>query len=164
MSESGREPLPEPMPERSYRRASALVRLDHVLGGGDPERPALTYGDRTLTYAQLSDQVARVANGLHTHGVRRGDRVLVYAEKRIETAVALLAIAAAGAVLVPANPLLRTLQLAHVIKDCDPRMVITTARRWEAVRPALAPDSSVSSVVLIGADSPEPTAAHFFPL
>lgn len=134
------------------------VRVDHLLRGGDPQRPALTFMAETLTYAQLSDRVARVANGLHARGVRRGDRVVVYAEKRIETVVALLAIAAAGAVLVPVNPLLRTLQLAHIVGDCAPRAVITTARRWETVRRALAPDTSVRFAVLIGATGPGPLA------
>jgi acyl-CoA ligase (AMP-forming) (exosortase A-associated) len=147
------------MSEQAGPRACAPVRLDHVLGGGDPGRPALTFGSQTLTYAQLSERVARVASGLHARGVRRGDRVVIYAEKRIETAVALLAVAAAGAVLVPANPLLRSLQLAHVVKDSGARMVITTARRWETVRPALTPEASVSSVVLIGADDPGSVAA-----
>jgi len=147
------------LPAPAGRRVSAPVRLDHVLRGGDPDRPALTFGDRTLTYTQVRDLVARVANGLHARGVRRGDRVVVYAEKRIETAVALLAIAASGAVLVPANPLLRTPQLAHVVEDCAARMVITTGRRWETVSAALAPDTSVRSAVLIGADGPEPVTA-----
>jgi len=142
------------MSEQAGPRALAPVRLDHVLRGGDPGRPALTFGSETLTYAQLSERVARAANGLHERGIRRGDRVLIYAEKRIETAVALLAVAAAGAVLVPANPLLRSLQLAHVVKDSGARMVITTARRWETVRPALTPETSVSSVVLMGVDDP----------
>ncbi|MEZ0109826.1 acyl-CoA ligase (AMP-forming) (exosortase A-associated) [Catenulispora sp. EB89] len=150
--------LPE-LPAPAGRRVSAPVRLDHVLRGGDPDRPALTFGARTLTYAQARDLVARVANGLHARGVRRGDRVVVYVEKRIETAVALLAIAAAGAVLVPANPLLRTPQLAHVVEDCAARMVITTGRRWETVSAALAPDTSVRAAVLIGADGPEPVTA-----
>jgi acyl-CoA ligase (AMP-forming) (exosortase A-associated) len=142
------------MSEQAGSRAFAPVRLDHVLRGGGPGRPALTFGSQTLTYAQLSERVARVANGLRARGVRRGDRVVIYAEKRIETAVALLAVAAAGAVLVPANPLLRSLQLAHVVKDSGARMVITTARRWETVRPALTPDTSVSSVLLMGPDDP----------
>ncbi|MCX4750471.1 acyl-CoA ligase (AMP-forming), exosortase A system-associated [Kitasatospora sp. NBC_01287] len=130
------------------------VRLDQLLGRGAPDRPAVTFRSETLSYAELSDRVARVAAGLHALGVRRGDRVVVHAEKRIETVVALLAIAAAGAVLVPVNPLFRTLQLAHVVQDCAPRVVITTTERWEAVRQALAPDSSVEHAVLIGATAP----------
>ena len=148
MSERTNHPAPAPA------TAPAPVRLDHILRGGDPDRPALTFGDETLTYAQLSDRVARVANGLHGLGVRRGDRVVVYAEKRIETAVALLAIAAAGAVLVPANPLLRSPQLAHVVEDCAARVVITTVRRWETVSAALTPGGSVTAAVLIGAEDP----------
>ena len=143
------------MPETVGARVCAPVRLDHLLRNGDPERPAVTFMAETLTYAQLSEQVARMANGLHLRGVRRGDRVVIYAEKRIETVVALLAIAAAGAVLVPVNPLLRPLQLAHVIKDCEPRAVITTARRWKTVSEALDPDTSVEFGVLIGVTASE---------
>jgi len=142
------------MPEAVGGRAPVPVRLDQLLGCGDPDRPAVTFMAETLTYAQLSDRVARTANRLHARGVRRGDRVVLYAEKRIETVVALLAIAAAGAVLVPVNPLLRTRQLGHVVEHCAPRAVITTTRKWETVRQALAPDTSVEFAVLIGAARP----------
>ena len=63
--------------------------------------PALTHEDRTVDYATLADQVVRVAGGLRAIGVARGDRVAVFAEKRIETVVALWATSAAGGVFVP---------------------------------------------------------------
>jgi len=131
----------------------SLVRVDQLTGCGDPDRPAVTFKAETLTYAQLADRVARAANGLHALGVRRGDRVAVYAEKRVETVVALLAIAAAGAVFVPLNPLFKTRHLAYVIEDCAPVVMITTTERWETIRTALTPDSPVNHVVLIGATS-----------
>lgn len=134
---------------------AALVRVDQLVGRGDPARPALTFKAETLTYADLADRVARVAAGLHALGIRRGDRVAVYAEKRVETVVALLAIAAAGAVMVPVNPLFRTRHLAHVIGDCTPRAVVTTTERWETVRLALADNPSVEHVVLLGASTVE---------
>ena len=37
--------------------------------------PALTYGERTVTYATLADQVLRMAGGLQGIGVERADRV-----------------------------------------------------------------------------------------
>jgi len=117
--------------------AAAPVRLDQLLGRGAPGDPALTHKDRTLTYAELADQVARVAHGLHRLGVRRGDRVAVYAEKRLETVVALFAAAAAGAVLVPLNPLFKARHIAHVATDCTPKVVLTTAERRATVREAV---------------------------
>lgn len=133
------------------RETRSLVRVDQLLGCGDPDRPALTFKSRTLTYGELADRVARVASGLHALGVRRGDRVAVYAEKRLETVVALLAIAAAGAVFVPVNPLFKTRHLAYVIRDCAPRVVLTTTERWATVRAVLGQHPSVEHVVLFGA-------------
>jgi acetyl-CoA synthetase len=56
---------------------------------------------RTLTYRELSDQVASFASGLRSLGVKPGDRVAVYLPLTVECAVAVLAIGAIGAVLIP---------------------------------------------------------------
>jgi acyl-CoA ligase (AMP-forming) (exosortase A-associated) len=135
---------------RAGRPPALPVRADQLLGYGAPGDPALTFRSLTLSYAQLREQVARVASGLHALGVGRGDRVAVYAEKRIETVVALLATSAAGAVFVPVNPLARPRQLGHVLADCGPRAVITTTQRQATVRAALDPAAPAGSLVLIG--------------
>jgi acetoacetyl-CoA synthetase len=51
----------------------------------------------TLTYAQLYDQVARLAQSLRELGIAPGDRVVAYMPNLIETAVAMLAAASVGA-------------------------------------------------------------------
>lgn len=135
--------------------SAGVLRVDQLVGCGDAARPAVTVGPLTLTYAELAEQVARATRGLHALGVRRGDRVALYAEKRIETVVALLAIAAAGGVFVPLNPLFKGRQVKHVLADCTPRVVVTTTQRWATVRAALPTDDQsadppVEHVVLIG--------------
>ncbi|HEV3169860.1 MAG TPA: acyl-CoA ligase (AMP-forming), exosortase A system-associated [Actinocrinis sp.] len=137
-------------------RRPPVTRVDRLIGYGDPDRPAVTYKSETLTYRQLADQVARVANGLHGLGVRRGDRVAVYAPKQLETVVALLAVSAAGGIFVPVNPLFKARHLAHVAADCGARVMITTAERLDTVRAAL--PASVEHVVLIGPAAPATTA------
>ncbi|MFE6038299.1 acyl-CoA ligase (AMP-forming), exosortase A system-associated [Streptomyces sp. NPDC056452] len=131
------------------------VRLDQLTGHGDPERPALTFRSRTLTYADLADRVTRAANGLRGLGVRRGDRVAVYSEKRIEAVVAFLAVSAAGAVLVPVNPVFRTRHLAHILSDSGARTLITTAERLDTVRAAVG-SSPVDHVVLVNGPDARP--------
>jgi acyl-CoA ligase (AMP-forming) (exosortase A-associated) len=126
------------------------IRVDQLVGRGDPDRPALTFKDVTLSYRELADRVARLAAGLRGLGVRRGDRVAVYAEKRIDTVVALLATSAAGAAFVPVNPLFKARHLGHVIEDCTPRVVLTTPERLDTVRDALPLDTSVEHVVEFG--------------
>jgi acyl-CoA ligase (AMP-forming) (exosortase A-associated) len=146
------EAMTRPAPGPTARAvAGPAVRVDQLVGHGDPDRPAVTVGAVTLTYRELADQVARAACGLHTLGVRRGDRVVVYAEKRLETVVALLAAAAAGAVFVPVNPLFKQGQLAHVLRDCSPRVVVTTSERWRTVQ-AAAGNDAVRHVVVIGGE------------
>jgi acyl-CoA ligase (AMP-forming) (exosortase A-associated) len=128
------------------------IRVDELIGRGDPDRPALTFKDVTLSYRELADRVARLAAGLRGLGVRRGDRVAVYAEKRIDTVVALMAISAAGAAFVPVNPLFKARHLGHVIGDCAPRVMLTTAERMDTVRDSLPLDTSVEHVVEFGSE------------
>jgi long-chain acyl-CoA synthetase len=57
---------------------------------------------RSIAYAELADQVRRLAGGLVELGVKPGDRVMIVSENRPEWAVADLAIMAVGAISVPA--------------------------------------------------------------
>ena len=69
-----------------------------------PTKPAIRWvgnepGERRdITYRELKHQVARFANVLKEHGVRRGDRVCIYMPMVPETAVAMLACARIGAI------------------------------------------------------------------
>ncbi|HUK40415.1 MAG TPA: acetoacetate--CoA ligase [Candidatus Acidoferrales bacterium] len=53
---------------------------------------------RSMTYAQLYREVARLASALHDAGIVPGDRIVAYMPNLIETAVAMLATTAVGAV------------------------------------------------------------------
>lgn len=96
-------------------------------------RPALVDTAAELTYGQLADAVDRAQSGLQALALQRGDRVAVYLEKRVEAVVAAFAAAAAGGVLVPLNPALKAPQVAHVLRDAQPRVLVTSAARWRAL-------------------------------
>ncbi len=95
------------------------------------DRPALRVGEDELTRRELARAVAAHARRLQTLDVRPGDRVGVYTEGGIETPVALLGNAVAGVVSVPLNPALGEAELAHVLSDAAPRLVLS-ARPEEA--------------------------------
>ncbi|NLF53129.1 MAG: AMP-binding protein [Thauera phenolivorans] len=72
----------------------------------DPDRPALLWeGDdgsvRQHGYAELDDEARRLAAGLASLGVARGDRVAIYLPMVPEAAIVLLACARLGAIAVP---------------------------------------------------------------
>ncbi len=87
----------------------------------DPKVPA-----RHITYAELHDQVCRLANVLKAHGVRRGDRVVLYMPMIPEAAYAMLASARIGAIHSVVFGGFSPDALANRINDCDAKVVITS--------------------------------------
>ncbi len=76
--------------------------LDRHVGAGRGSKVAFHFegepGDtRSITYAELLDEVQRLAAGLRERGVRRGDRVAIYLPMIPEAAVAMLACTRIGA-------------------------------------------------------------------
>lgn len=84
-------------------------------------------------------------------GLQRGERLAVYLEKRIETVVALFGAAAAGAVFVPVNPLLKDEQVAYILADCNVRVLVTSAERLRALLPVLPSCPDLRTIVVTGA-------------
>jgi len=83
-------------------------------------------GDRrTLTYAELLDEVCRCANALRSLGVARGDRVAIYLPMIPELPVAMLACARIGAIHSVVFAGFSARALADRIEDADARVVIT---------------------------------------
>ena len=140
------------------------TRLHHLIEHtaiGRPEGAALSAGDTTLDYAELWRGVAAVGAGLRELGLARGDRVAVFAEKRIETVLAIFGTSVADGLFVPVNPVLRAAQVRHIVRDCAARFLITTADRLPALLPMLGEAPSVEHVLVIGAPpgfKPDPAA------
>ena len=83
-----------------------------------PDYVALKYGNQTLSYADLHAELESFSSGVMSIGLERSARVAIYAEKRFETVIAMFGTSMAGGVYVPINPLLKTEQVMHIMKDC----------------------------------------------
>ena len=79
---------------------------------------------RTLTFGQLRTEVARAATGLRALGVAKGDRVAVFLPLTLECAVAVLAIGAIGAVLIPVFSGYGADAIAGRLRDAEARVLI----------------------------------------
>ncbi|MGC0377474.1 acyl-CoA synthetase [Streptomyces sp. SAI-229] len=84
------------------------------------DRPALRFGERSLTYGELASAAGAVAGELA--GARR---VAVWATPALETAVAVTAALAAGVTVVPLNPKSGGKELGHILTDSAPDLVLT---------------------------------------
>ncbi len=129
-----------------------------------PERPALSYKDATVGYAELWGQAQAVAAQLHRLGVQRGDRVAIWLEKRIETVAAMFAASVADAVFVPANHVLKPAQVAHILRDSGARILITSADRLPQLADALEGAAPTAAIVVGGsAHAPAGITVHAWP-
>ncbi|MDQ0990669.1 acyl-CoA synthetase [Streptomyces sp. V3I7] len=108
-----------------------MSSLFPALTGGPGEQVALRFGDRTLTYAQL-----RSAAGAVAARVRDAGRVAVWATPELETAVGVVGVLLAGAAAVPLNPKSGEKELAHILSDSGPALVL--AAPGAGLPPALA--------------------------
>jgi fatty-acyl-CoA synthase len=91
-----------------------------------PDKPALVFFGRVLSYAGLQRQAEQLAARLHGMGVRKGDRVLLVMQNCPQLVIAHFAILRANAVVVPVNPMNRAEELKHYITDPDAKVAITT--------------------------------------
>ncbi|AXG82081.1 acyl-CoA synthetase [Streptomyces paludis] len=83
------------------------------------QRPALRFGDRALSHAELADAAGSVAAGLTGAG-----RVAVWATPTLGTAVGVVGALLAGVPVVPVNPGSGERELAHIIGDSAPTHVV----------------------------------------
>ena len=91
--------------------------LLHRTASRFPDRLAVAsrHQSRRMTWAQLSDSADRVARGLWSLGVRRGDRVGIWSTNCIEWVMLHMGCARVGAALVNVNPAYRSHELQYTL-------------------------------------------------
>jgi acyl-CoA ligase (AMP-forming) (exosortase A-associated) len=111
------------------RDSMLLAELVSVSAERSPDAAALAYGGSTRSYERLARDVGRFARAVLAAGISKQDRIAVYLEKRFEAVVAMFGAAAAGCVFVPINPVLKPAQVAYILRDCNVRLLVTSAER-----------------------------------
>ena len=99
-----------------------------------PDREALIFEDRRITYLELQSRVNRLASSLAALGVSSGDRVAIIQVNCNEYIEAYFATAKLDAVYVPMNFRTRVDELAFMINDAGPKVVLVGARYVDLVQ------------------------------
>lgn len=128
--------------------------LSHAVERG--EHSAIERDDVVLTYSELWVRLEYASEKFSAYGVSPFDRVVVIADKTIETTIALLSLLHLGAIAVPVHPSWKPSQLNHVIDDCEATLLI--ANRANLAQLSAIPDSTTLKTILLHNDcSPEKT-------
>jgi malonyl-CoA/methylmalonyl-CoA synthetase len=100
----------------SHTTASASL-LAPLQSAGDKE--AIRFGDRALSYGELRDVAAAVAQR-----IADTQRVAVWATPSLETCAAVVGALVAGIPAVPINPKSGERELGHIVRDSEPAVVL----------------------------------------
>ncbi len=105
-----------------------LSALLERAAASQPDGTALRLDDLVLTYTQLREAAGRMSTLLSAHGVQPGDRVGIMLPNVPAFPIAFYGALAAGAVVVPMNPLLKSREIAYYLSDSGARVVLA----WHA--------------------------------
>jgi malonyl-CoA/methylmalonyl-CoA synthetase len=101
-----------------------LDLLDASLRGRS-DAIGLEYGDGTYTFGQVESRSNRLAQFLIGKGFEPGDRLCVYLANCVEMIDLYLACVKAGIIFVPINILYREREISHILRDAEPRAVVS---------------------------------------
>src|SRR5215471_15060593 len=145
-------------------RMNAAIRLpldgahwvDHVArhAHAAPDRVAIRFEDRSITWSALNDRVRRVAAGFVAHGVEKGDRIAILMTNRPEFVEVALAANAIGAIGVPLNFRLAPDEAAYILSHSAAKVVVTDHLLAPLAAAAIATaDPAPKLTVVTGIDS-----------
>jgi fatty-acyl-CoA synthase len=126
-----------------------------------PDRPAVTDPDagKDYTYRELCERSSQVAAGLWDLGVRKGDRVAALMQNGVPLLDLLFACGRLGAILVPLNWRLSERELAALMQDVEPVVVVADTEYVQTAH-TTAPNTLVVDSRHSFAGAPEPPSVE----
>jgi carnitine-CoA ligase len=113
------------------------------------QKPLVTAGGTTWTYADTYEAAARCAGSLRSFGIHPGDRVAIICSNRIEFLEIVLGCAWLGAIAVPINVASRGPQLQHILSNCAARLLVMEAAYAENLSLLHPPELAIEAIWLI---------------
>ncbi|HEV7459139.1 MAG TPA: AMP-binding protein [Solirubrobacteraceae bacterium] len=104
--------------------ALTIPELFEAAAADVPDKPWLLHEDEAFTYAQARERIGRAAGALAELSVGRGDLVLATAANRPEYLFAWLAVMYLGAIHVAVNPRSTESELAGLVGQVEPKVVV----------------------------------------
>ena len=123
----------------------SLASMLRTLAAEQPDAPAVTLGDRTLSFAELDARSSQVAQALRAAGVGHGDRVAVLDKNAPTFYEVVFGAAKIGAVTIGLNFRLAGPEIAAIVTDSRPAVIVTAPEFRR-----LLPDDPAAEVIELG--------------
>jgi len=161
VSKEGRRGRIEPFPATEIGRSadgilhyrnihsSVLAMLEETVTAVPEQEAVVEVGGNRLTYRQLWDGAARVAGGLASEGVHKGDRVAIRLGNGSDWCLAFFGTLMAGAVVVPVNTRLADTEVDYVVSDSGASYVFQEGQPLPEGSPTVAEGLGLSDLAAI---------------
>jgi len=115
-----------------------------------PEKTALIFQGTHLSYKDLDENVNRLANGLKSLGIRKGDAVGILMTNSIQFVTSYYAIARLGGIIVPLNIMLKSDELKYILKDSQAKALLTMDSYLKVAKSAQESLPQLESIIVDG--------------
>jgi long-chain acyl-CoA synthetase len=119
-----------------------------------PDRPAFLY-PKEMTFKEFKEQMDIFSTALKNLGVKKGDRVALYAPNSIQWGISFYGLEKAGAILVPMNPLFKETEVAYEMNDSGAETIIVSHPEYSNVAAVKDKTKLKNIIVIESEDKPE---------
>jgi long-chain acyl-CoA synthetase len=120
-------------PLKVYKNAPPNVRAVWLSTAAFADRTYLVYENDRITYAEAHVLVASIANWLHAHGVKRGDRVAIAMRNFPEWMLIYWACVSVGVTVVGMNAWWTAEEMSYGFKDAQPKVAFVDPERMARI-------------------------------
>jgi fatty-acyl-CoA synthase len=114
-----------------------------------PDKAAIVYNDRRVTYREFAREATRVGNALRASGIQSGDRVAYLMPNIPEMLIAHFGVALAGAVLVAINTRLAPAEVRHICDHSGAKVLVVDADLHPTMAPVVGELATVREIVTV---------------
>jgi amino acid adenylation domain-containing protein len=111
------------------------------------EKDAFRCLDTSLSYGELDTRSSQLALHLNAIGVQKGDRIGIYMNRCLETAIAVYGILKSGAAYVPLDPFAPTLRTVSILVDCGIEILVTTKGQKKGITQITAKSAQIKTLI-----------------
>nr|WP_294945504.1 amino acid adenylation domain-containing protein [uncultured Mucilaginibacter sp.] len=111
-----------------YPKEKTLFSLFNESAVAFPQKIAISFHNRALTYLEVSNTANRIASLLVQKGIKKGDVIGLALDRSPEMIISLLAIMKSGAAYVPLDPEYPKDRIAFMLEDSGAKILITSAK------------------------------------
>ncbi len=116
----------------------------------NPEKTAIIFGDRRISYAELDRLINRIAGGFLNRGYERGDVISLFLPSLPELIIGYLGTVRAGLTVNVVNAMLKEQEVAYILKDCATKGLLVDDNRLPIVEAIRAEVDTLSDIIVLG--------------